>query len=72
MEAKMKIRYDLKGLRCGAVFTTSFSFITSTSLITVSDLATQTVSRNKEGGSDEDNTEEDKQYGKKNLKSHRR
>ena len=32
MEAKMKMRYDVKGLRCGAVFTTSFSFITSTSL----------------------------------------
>ena len=28
--------------------------------------------RYEEGGSDEDDTEEDKQYGKKNLKSHRR
>ena len=28
--------------------------------------------RYKEGGGDEDDTEEDKQYGKKNLKSHRR
>ena len=28
--------------------------------------------RNEEGGCDEDDTEEDKQYGKKNLKSHRR
>ena len=28
--------------------------------------------RYKEGGCDEDDTEEDKQYGKKNLKSHRR
>ena len=28
--------------------------------------------RYKEGGSNEDDTEEDKQYGKKNLKSHRR
>ena len=40
MEAKMKMRYDVKGLRCGDVFTTSFSFITSTSLTIVSDLAT--------------------------------
>ena len=71
----MQMRYDVKGLRCGAVFTTSFSFITSTSLTTVSDLATYTVSRivrYKEGGSNEDDTEEEKQYGKKNLKSHRR
>ena len=28
--------------------------------------------RYEEGGCDEDDTEEDKQYGKKNLKSHRR
>ena len=40
MEAKMQMRYDVKGLRCGTVFTTSFSFIASTSLTTVSDLAT--------------------------------
>ena len=43
MEAKMKMRYDVKGLRCGAVFTTSFSFITSTSLTTVREFNFQLI-----------------------------
>ena len=43
MEAKMKMRYDVKGLRCGAVFTTSISFITSTSLTTVREFNFQLI-----------------------------
>ena len=39
----MKMRYDVKGLRCGAVFTTSFSFITSTSLTTVREFNFQLI-----------------------------